>query len=135
VPVCLCMCFVRLLLGSRPRFRSRPLEPTPIRIVTDITTSTTHTQTTNQVPTDAAFYEEDGIAFKSLPGVDAFDFNVMVFWPEAREFIDACVGPDDDGWRRGQPKGRVLVHCHAGINRSGAIALAYMMWKRWVAFL
>lgn len=57
----------------------------------------------------------------------------MIFWPEARAFIDAGVG-EDDSWKRGQPKGRVLVHCQAGINRSGAIALAYMMWKRWVSF-
>lgn len=84
-----------------------------------------------QVPTDEAFYAEDGIVFKALPALDAFDFNVMIFWPEARVFIDEGVGADD-GWKRGQPKGRVLVHCQAGINRSGAIALAYMMWKRCV---
>lgn len=86
------------------------------------------------VPTDAAFYSGDGIEFKALPAVDAFDFDIMSLWPEAREFIDqGVVGTGtDDGWRRGQPKGRVLVHCHAGVNRSGAIALGYMMWKRYV---
>ena len=74
-----------------------------------------------EVPTTAEFYAEEKIDFKAIVAKDEFDYDVMQHWPEARAYLDAALN---------EQNGRVLVHCQAGINRSGAIAVAYMMVTR-----
>jgi protein-tyrosine phosphatase len=74
-----------------------------------------------EVPTTAEFYAEEKMDFKAIVAKDEFDYDVMQHWPEARAYLDAALN---------EQNGRVLVHCQAGINRSGAIAVAYMMVTR-----
>lgn len=62
-------------------------------------------------------YEDYNITAKLLPGRDAYDYNMMDHYPEAKAFIQSAK----------ESGGKVLVHCVAGINRSGAITLAYMI--------
>lgn len=74
------------------------------------------------ITTTQEYYAADRISFKAIDSKDEYDYNVMEHWEEARAFIDEGINKE----------GRILVHCQAGINRSGAIALAFMMWKRYV---
>lgn len=74
-----------------------------------------------EVPTTAEFYAADHIDFKAISAKDEFDYDMMQHWSESREYLDRALKQD---------RGRVLVHCQAGINRSGAIAVAYMMVTR-----
>ena len=62
-------------------------------------------------------YEKHGIKTKRISGRDAYDYDMMQHYDEAKAFIEEAKVSG----------GNVLVHCVAGINRSGVITLAYMM--------
>ncbi len=63
-----------------------------------------------------------------IPIDDTAEENVKKHFKQAIEFIDAALYPSDVG-KDGLQK-RVLVHCAAGISRSGSIVCAYLMWKQ-----
>jgi protein-tyrosine phosphatase len=59
-----------------------------------------------------------GIAHKTLSLDDGSDNCIVKILPEALEFIDQHIG-----------KGKVYVHCFAGVSRSASIVFAYMLTK------
>jgi len=61
---------------------------------------------------------ETGIkGFLMISATDHESFNIAKYFYEAIHFLD----------RVKKMEGRALVHCHLGVNRSGAIAAAYLM--------
>ena len=62
---------------------------------------------------------------------DHLSYDMMAHWDESRDFLQQCY----DDYRRAdvlsddapKPKGKALVHCSAGMNRSGTIVAAAMM--------
>ena len=59
----------------------------------------------------------DGFTYDEFEAFDNDGYPILMHFNKAKRFID-------DARARG---GRVLVHCEMGINRSGAICVAYMM--------
>ena len=57
------------------------------------------------------------ITYMAFEACDTLGYPIMRHYSAAKHFIDKAL-------RQG---GRVLVHCELGINRSGAICVAYMM--------
>lgn len=62
-------------------------------------------------------YSKAGIAYEEFEGCDNDGYPILMHFARAKLFID-------EAKRTG---GRALVHCEMGINRSGAICIAYMM--------
>ena len=62
-------------------------------------------------------YENTEIKYLGFEACDNEHYPIMMHFRLARAFIDSCL-------REG---GRVLVHCEMGVNRSGAICVAYVM--------
>jgi protein-tyrosine phosphatase len=60
-----------------------------------------------------------------LPIDDQSDQDLKKYFKQAIEFIDTAL-------YQSHAKGHtaVLVHCAAGISRSGGIVIAYLMWKQ-----
>jgi len=69
---------------------------------------------------DQSFYGNEFI-LKSIEAEDSEDFPIIPkFFEESKEFlIDAH-----------EKKGKVLIACGAGVNRSATICVAYHMWRR-----
>ena len=61
-------------------------------------------------------YESVGISHLIIDSSDIPTFDISRFFDEATHFI-----------KRGLKNGNVLIHCFAGISRSSAITIAYMM--------
>ena len=55
--------------------------------------------------------------YVAFPAEDQSDYLILKHLPEALDFLESCK----------RNKGRALVHCNLGINRSGAICAAYLM--------
>ena len=62
-------------------------------------------------------YAEDMIAYEEFEACDNEGYPILMHFGRARDFINEA--------RR--QRGRVLVHCEMGVNRSGALCIAYMM--------
>jgi dual specificity MAP kinase phosphatase len=62
-------------------------------------------------------FEAEGIRYLRLPASDSGSQNLRQYFAEAIDFIDAARAS----------KGRVLVHCQAGVSRSPTIVLAYLI--------
>lgn len=60
---------------------------------------------------------EDTFDYKSIPVDDTYTADIGRWFEEAAMFIDSVK----------KSKGRVLVHCQAGISRSATICLAYLI--------
>ncbi|KAL1928982.1 hypothetical protein VTP01DRAFT_2041 [Rhizomucor pusillus] len=57
------------------------------------------------------------ITYKNIRVLDLIEENIIQYFPETYEFIKDALAS----------KGRVLVHCQAGVSRSPTIVAAYMM--------
>jgi hypothetical protein len=57
------------------------------------------------------------IGYEQFPADDTENYNIMQHFSKAKAFID----------RAKYTGGKCLVHCAMGINRSGALCLAYLM--------
>jgi len=76
--------------------------------------------------TDKAYYGLD-FEYLQLELKDEDSFDLRVFLPQCLDFIRA----NRDDKKRG-----VLVHCSAGVSRSAAVVLAYLMYEhRWTLAL
>lgn len=69
------------------------------------------------VSTDAEYYADAGIIFKGLKLDDIWMEDISRTFGESVTFIDDALGR----------RGKVLIHCLAGISRSATIAIAYLM--------
>lgn len=63
------------------------------------------------------FKGEQQLRYHLLPIDDSLDQNLIAYLPSAMAFIDEVLGQG----------GRVLVHCAAGISRSAAVCIAWVM--------
>ncbi|KAL3941724.1 MAG: hypothetical protein SGBAC_003968 [Bacillariaceae sp.] len=64
-------------------------------------------------------YKNLGIQYKRIDGEDEYEYPLLEkHWEEAHDFIESTT-------KNG--KGKCVVHCVAGMNRSGLIAAAYYM--------
>lgn len=68
----------------------------------------------------------EGIQYKRLTAKDDEEEDISRHFEEAHSFLDAGFGAGSS----------VLVHCRAGISRSAAVVVSYLMRvKRWCVFL
>jgi protein-tyrosine phosphatase len=63
------------------------------------------------------YFENKGIIYLYLPLSDSPDEDISRFFEEGYNFIDSAL----------QLRGKVLVHCHAGISRSTTMLASYMI--------
>ena len=69
------------------------------------------------VATNCPNYFEDELVYKSLPVPDVCETNINEIFTEAFNFIEEVKNR----------KGKVLIHCQAGVSRSVTITTAYLM--------
>lgn len=82
----------------------------------------THVLSTNRTPPqvlESLYWElrSNEIDHYYVSADDLLSYDMMAHWEESRDFLQQC--------RSGE--GKALVHCAAGMNRSGTIAAAAMM--------
>jgi len=65
-------------------------------------------------------HRHPGVTYKVVEAEDRADYPLDVHFADCLEFIQ-------DGIRRGE---KTLVHCHAGVSRSGTIVLLHLMVNR-----
>lgn len=70
-------------------------------------------------------YEETGIKYLGIEACDNEYYPILMHFCQAKAFIDGCL----------REQGRVLVHCEMGVNRSGAICVAYTMVHEGISLL
>ena len=77
--------------------------------------------------TKSLVYDKDsGIqGYQEFAARDHVKYHIMQHFDQAKAFLDHVK----------EVNGKVLVHCAQGINRSGAICVAYMMIDQWVTLL
>mmetsp|Transcript_88672 Transcript_88672/g.228690 ORF Transcript_88672/g.228690 Transcript_88672/m.228690 type:complete len:197 (+) Transcript_88672:49-639(+) len=67
------------------------------------------------VITGAKFYEPFGIAYSEFVSEDSQAYNIMQHYETLANLAEEVAAA----------KGRLFVHCEAGVNRSGTLCLAY----------
>lgn len=78
----------------------------------------THILTVDQKPLDSAYRQ--GLAYLHIPLLDEDTEDILSKFDDYFNFIDTG---------RSSPGGGVIVHCHAGLSRGPAVAVAYIMVK------
>lgn len=102
----------------------------------------THVLSTNRMPPqvlESLYWElrSHEIDHHYVAADDQLSYNMMAHWDECRDFLQQCIDyqyddeEDEEGDRtttaRPAARGKALVHCNAGMNRSGTVAAAAMM--------
>lgn len=70
---------------------------------------------TNEYP--GGYHRHRGVAYAVFPALDAPDYDIRRDAIGALRFIKEGLDADE----------RILVHCHAGVSRSGTVVLLYLM--------
>ena len=65
----------------------------------------------------------ESFKYKAIPADDAAYFDLSKYFHDSIDFID-----------KGRSHGNVLVHCAAGISRSSAIVVCYVMCKKGIPY-
>lgn len=85
--------------------------------------SITHVLNITRTPCPDTYVDGvDGIKSLQIAIDDTLDTsngNLIKHFPEGFKFIDSAI----------ENNGKILVHCHAGISRSPAFVIGYIMWK------
>ena len=86
-------------------------------------------------------HQQHGVKYLGISAEDDEDYDILSHWSEVKNFLDKFyeeekqpVGPIEDT-DRAAPRGRLLIHCMAGINRSGAVAVAAVAYLEHVNIL
>ena len=73
---------------------------------------------------------------KNIPIDDDDSTDILQYFNETNSFIDRCLFPDEieyspekENFRKKPQKGSVYIHCQAGMSRSVAFAVAYLMYR------
>jgi hypothetical protein len=94
----------------------------------------THALSTNRMPPkvlESLYWElrSHEVDHHYVAAEDQLSYDMMSHWDECRDFLQLCINYQDEG--EGDDKtarpGKALVHCNAGMNRSGTIVAAAMM--------
>ncbi|XP_023234866.1 dual specificity protein phosphatase 3-like [Centruroides sculpturatus] len=72
------------------------------------------------VNTSSSYYYDSGIKFLGIEAMDSASFPLYLYFQRAADFIEEALGSG----------GKVYVHCRAGISRSAALVIAFLMIKR-----
>ena len=72
-----------------------------------------------------AQYEAAQIAYRQLDGIDSVSFDMRALMPAALEFAETSTSGGEG----------LLVHCMAGINRSGFLVVALLMLRERISVL
>lgn len=91
----------------------------------------THVLSTNRMPPqvlESLYWElrSNEIDHYYVPADDQLSYNMMAHWDECREFLQQCRSFHTNKETTSRT-GKALVHCSAGMNRSGTIVAAAMM--------
>eukprot|EP00429_Kryptoperidinium_foliaceum_P018381 CAMPEP_0176049970 /NCGR_PEP_ID=MMETSP0120_2-20121206/24834_1 /TAXON_ID=160619 /ORGANISM="Kryptoperidinium foliaceum, Strain CCMP 1326" /LENGTH=215 /DNA_ID=CAMNT_0017383401 /DNA_START=1 /DNA_END=648 /DNA_ORIENTATION=+ len=70
-----------------------------------------------EVKTGPEAYEQRGIRYTEFVSEDTQAYDIMQHYDEVAQLADEVAASN--------PPGRLLVHCFAGVNRSGTLCLAY----------
>ena len=90
----------------------------PTLIAYNITHVVNTVEERHSCSTGQPFYEEAGIKYMGFSSDDVADYPILSrHFQCVYEFIEAARGCG----------GVCLLHCHAGVNRSGALCVAYVM--------
>lgn len=68
---------------------------------------------------DLGIFHKNAFTYKKIIVNDTLDENIYDYFQSAYEFIEECI----------YNKGKVLIHCAAGISRSSAFTLCYLIKK------
>lgn len=73
---------------------------------------------------------------KNIPIDDDDSTDILEHFNETNRFIDQCLFPNEleynpkkADFRKKPQKGAIYIHCHAGISRSAAFTVAYLMYR------
>ncbi|SCU95721.1 LAMI_0F03466g1_1 [Lachancea mirantina] len=73
---------------------------------------------------------------KNIPVDDDDTTDILQYIDECNRFIDLCLFPDEVeldprkvDFRKKPQRGTIYIHCHAGVSRSAAFAVAYLMYR------
>lgn len=71
----------------------------------------------------------EGYTHKQIDVTDEETSNLLQFFPETNEFIDSVLFPLNEPETSKKHQGAILIHCAQGVSRSGAVIIAYLMYK------
>jgi hypothetical protein len=92
----------------------------------------THVLSTNRMPPqvlESLYWElrSNEIEHHYIPADDQLTYDMMAHWDECKNFLQDCRIYQGEECDEGRRTGKALVHCAAGMNRSGTIVAAAMM--------
>ena len=92
----------------------------------------THVLSTNRMPPqvmESLYWElrSNEIDHHYIPADDQLSYDMMAHWDECKKFLEECRDYQVEGCDENPQTGKALVHCAAGMNRSGTIVAAAMM--------
>lgn len=93
----------------------------------------THVLSTNRMPPqiiESLYWElrSNEIDHHYIAADDQLSYDMMAHWDECKQFLQECRDYRvEEGCDENPQTGKVLVHCAAGMNRSGTIVAAAMM--------
>lgn len=113
------------------------LQPIQDRVPLHAKFNITHILSIIQYQTIPEYLIRKGYSLKNIPINDDDSTDILKYLNETNSFIDKCLFPDEieysptlvDFRKKPQTGGSVFIHCHAGVSRSCAFTIAYLMYR------